>query len=379
MNSLEKRLIKRIESSFREATPGIVFEVFHMGKKKAHVELGKVYPYYDWASLTKIVFSASTWMFALDEKRFKLDQPITDFVPWYFSAAPKKFWRVQDLMSHSAGLEWWQPFYNSLETPCVNPIENWQLLKNILRTQMEDQKAGRGHKPLTKEGTPLVLSPRSQPKSIYSDLDLFILGIALEEVMQKPLHEIANETLDRLGLVETGYLYNNHPAGPRDLYAPTESKAFYGATRAGEVHDENTWALGGVAPHAGLFGPIDDLSEYGLLLRGSYFDKLSKNDSKRFASHKTARRFLKRAVPKEIGDWGSLFMLPSKVGPTCGPKFSSSSVGHTGFTGTSLWFDPKKDLLVTALSNRVHPTRDNWNIRSLRPLLHTAAVEELGL
>ena len=379
MNPLEKRLTNIIAPVFKEATPGLVFEVHHKGKLKAHVELGKTSAYYDWASLTKIVFSASAWMFALDEKKFKLDDSVSKFLPWFYSGAPKKFWRIQDLMTHSAGLEWWKPYYSMIKAPGKNPELNWKALKEILRTEMENQSSGRVHEVKTKEGTLLKLDPKKQPKSVYSDLDLLILGAALEEVHQKPFHEIASEVLDRLGLIESGFHFANQPAGPRELYAPTEAKAFYGETRAGEVNDENTWALGGVAPHAGLFGPIDDLSDYGLLLRGSYFDDLSKTDSKRFASPKTTRKFLKRSVPVEIGDWGLLFMMPNKEGASCGPEFSSSSVGHLGFTGTSLWFDPKKDLLVTVLSNRVHPTRDNINIRLLRPLLHTAVVEELGL
>lgn len=379
MNSLEKKLSKIIEPVYKEATPGIVFEVIHKGKKKAHIELGKTFPYYDWASLTKIVFSASAWMFALDEKKFKLDDPIQEYLPWYYSGAPKKFWRIQDLMTHSAGLEWWKPYYSMIKKPGENPEQNWQQLKNILRSEMEAQKDGHVHEVKTKEGTLLKLDPKKQPKSVYSDLDLFILGAALEEVYQQPLHEIASQTLDRLGLVESGFHYRNQPAGPRELYAPTEAKAFFGETRPGEVNDENTWALGGIAPHAGIFGPIDDLTDFGMLLRSSYFGELTKNDSKRIAKTSTVRKFLKRSVPAEIGDWGLLYMMPNKVGASCGPKFSMSSVGHLGFTGTSLWFDPKKDLVVTVLTNRVHPTRDNIKIRELRPLLHTSVVEALGV
>ena len=133
MNSLEKRLIKYLEPVYQEATPGLVFEVHHKGTKKAHVELGKVSPYYDWASLTKIVFSATAWMFALDDKKYKLDDSINKYLPWFYSGAPKKFWRIQDLMTHSAGLEWWKPYYSMIKNPGQNPQASWQQLKNILR------------------------------------------------------------------------------------------------------------------------------------------------------------------------------------------------------------------------------------------------------
>src|SRR5690606_36055735 len=115
---------------------------------------------------------------------------------------------------------------------------------------------------------------------------------------------------------------------------------------------------------------IDDLSRWGLLLRASI-----RGERKGFVSEKTARLFTKRAIPGSRGDWALGFMMPSKGTASCGPLFSADSVGHTGFTGTSLWYDPRKDLLVTILSNRVHLTVENTEIRNLRPLIHTWIVE----
>ncbi|MGZ3723862.1 MAG: serine hydrolase, partial [Bdellovibrionales bacterium] len=133
----------------------------------------------------------------------------------------------------------------------------------------------------------------------------------------------------------------------------------------GEVHDDNTWALAGVAPHAGLFAPIEAVSDWGLKLRAAVL-----HDSKRFGDPKMVRRFVTRQIPPQVGDWGLCFMKPTKGAASCGRYFSPKSFGHTGFTGTSLWMDPIHDVLVVILSNRVHPTRDNKSFALLRPKLH---------
>lgn len=95
------------------------------------------------------------------------------------------------------------------------------------------------------------------------------------------------------------------------------------------------------------------------------------------ASAKTADKFLRRAVPEKLGDWALGYMMPSKKNSSSGQYFSKESVGHTGFTGTSLWFDPKKDVAIVILSNRVHPKRSNQRFRKLRPQIHDVIIEEL--
>jgi CubicO group peptidase (beta-lactamase class C family) len=364
-------MTQKVAQSWQGVTPGFQIQMFLKGQKKIDLSFGETYPYYDWASLTKIVFSASQLMMAYDEKRFRLEDPIQKWVPWFRSGAPASSQRLKDLMTHSAGLDWWRPLYKQLEIPLTRsaksqrllwPQKNWQQLRPLLKKKMS---------------RPSVLVPEDSYKkqSVYSDLDLFILGYAMENFCKLSLQELAVQTMDRLGLKETSFHFANQPLHARKLYAPTESEAFYGATRAGEVNDENTWALGGVAPHAGLFGPISDLSRWGLSLRSTYFGKKQKH----FASPETVRLFTKRAVPRKVGDWALLFMMPSKGKASCGRLFSPQSVGHTGFTGTSLWFDPKSDCLVTILSNRVHPSRENEAFKTYRPQLHNWALESVGL
>jgi CubicO group peptidase (beta-lactamase class C family) len=139
----------------------------------------------------------------------------------------------------------------------------------------------------------------------------------------------------------------------------------------GEVHDENAWALGGVASHSGLFGDVQSVSNWALYLREAVLN------GTRQLSPSVARLFSKRSLPKEKGDWAVGFMMPSAEGSSAGHRFSKSSIGHTGFTGTSFWWDPKADILVVLLSNRVYPTRENASFVKLRAVIHDMIYEEL--
>ena len=366
MNRLEKILSAKIGESWRGATPSLQVQVHQKGKKRIDLRYGPVYAYYDWASLTKIVFSSTLLMRAFDEKRFQLNDPITKFVPWFESGAPAGARRMRDLLSHSAGLEWWQPLYKDLKTEGqrkLNPERQWQTLRGVLEQKMHAYAK-----------TPATLATNGKVKSVYSDLDLFVLGYAIEAMFETTLQELASEWIAQQGLKDTFFHFGNQPMhADRKQYAPTEVEAFHGQTRPGEVHDENTWALGGVSPHAGLFGPLEDLSQWGLWLRKSYLGTTTRG----LPSAHAVKTFTTRAIPRAQGDWALLYMMPTKGSASCGALFSSKSVGHTGFTGTSLWFDPKADCLVTVLSNRVHPSRANEAFRAFRPQLHTWIAQTL--
>jgi CubicO group peptidase (beta-lactamase class C family) len=140
----------------------------------------------------------------------------------------------------------------------------------------------------------------------------------------------------------------------------------------GEVHDENAFALGGVSGHAGLFSTAPDLAAFcQMQLNGGVY-----------AHH----RILKRATiaqftkPQQLsGGTRTLGWAVPTEGGSSGHYFSKNSFGHTGFTGTSIWIDPDKQLFVVLLTNRVHPTRENTQIQQVRPALHDAIVQALGL
>jgi CubicO group peptidase (beta-lactamase class C family) len=134
----------------------------------------------------------------------------------------------------------------------------------------------------------------------------------------------------------------------------------------GEVNDENAWALGGAAGHAGLFGTAEAVGVFArAVLRTLAGDRL-------LALQATLRGFAARTgVPGSSRALGWDTMLPTS---SCGTRLSATSIGHTGFTGTSLWIDWERDLYIVLLTNRVHPTRDNERLRAIRPRLHDAVV-----
>ncbi|MCB0342576.1 MAG: beta-lactamase family protein [Pseudobdellovibrionaceae bacterium] len=336
---LEQKIIEFTGDHWQEYTPSLQVSGFFEGRKKINLKMGPDYEFYDLASLTKVIFTVSAVMRLVDDG-FNLKQSVSGLLPW---------WRHQNvtvthLLSHTAGLTWWKPFYKTINRR-TKPSQRWASLKGELAKQ-----------------TPCI-----ETEPLYSDLDFLLLGFVLEAVTGQTLKELWEDQAVRLGLGQTHFNYCNKPRYERSLYAPTESCSWRNRSLRGEVHDDNAWALGGVAPHAGLFGPIADVEKWGLELRKSYY---SSRGSK-LARSGTVRRFTRRCA----GDWGLGFMKPTEGRSSAGQYFSSSSFGHTGFTGTSFWFDPRRDFMVVILSNRVCPSRENKKFIELRPKIHDFSWE----
>jgi CubicO group peptidase (beta-lactamase class C family) len=203
---------------------------------------------------------------------------------------------------------------------------------------------------------PLVYEPRTA--SVYSDPGFMLLGFAIENAAGAPLDRQFDAWRDReLGPdVELRY---RPDAVWRDRIAPTENTAT-GDERRGEVHDENAAALGGIAAHAGLFGTAAAV--------GACARWWMRSPSLPLFATKTTVANSSRAL-----GWDT--MLPTS---SCGTKMSPSAIGHTGFTGTSMWIDAANDLYVVILSNRVHPNREGEGIQEVRRALHDAIVTGLG-
>jgi serine-type D-Ala-D-Ala carboxypeptidase len=355
MNAFERKLNRRfaeLESGedrtalgpLKSITPGVVIDVHVKGKRAGTLRVGKTYPYYDLASLTKILFTSSVAIHYFSQNKKALDLSIARTLPWWHrSTTPRA------LLSHTAGLEWWIPMYKKLKGP-LDPDARWEQMKKQLAK----------------------VKPERRKQAVYSDIDLWMMGAYLEASTGRSLLEMWEANADRLDLKNMFFHPRNKPKYARSRYAPTEKCKWRGKTLQGEVHDENTWALGGVAPHSGLFGTIESVSDWGLKLRKAW-----REESDLFGDTKMVKHFTARRVPREIGDWGLGFMKPSKGKASCGKYFSLNSFGHTGFTGTSLWYDPKADLLAVILSNRVHPTRENQKFVKLRPVIHNWIVESL--
>ena len=284
---------------------------------------------YDLASLTKVIATTALMAGEIESGRMRLTDRVRRWVAAW-TGEDRQSVTLQDLLEHASGLPAHRPYYQS--------------------------RRGRASFELAICEEPLDYLPRA--RSIYSDPGFMLLGFAMEHAASVPLNRQFDAWREREldNDVELRFL---PPADWRERIAPTENTP-RGEEQRGEVHDENTAALGGVAAHAGLFGTA---AAVGACAR--WWMRLPA--LKRFAT--------RSAVPGSSRALGWDTMLPTS---SCGTKLSAGSIGHTGFTGTSLWIDPAKDLYVVILSNRVHPSRDNYEgIRKIRRALHDAIVTDL--
>ena len=272
---------------------------------------------YDLASLTKVTATTTMAMILVDEGRLDINKPVSAFLPEFHGGAKDKV-TVWHLLTHSSGIDWWAPLYKEIKGKDA-------YLKRIMAMD-------------------LVYEPGA--KSVYSDLGEILLGEILERVAGQDLDSFARTRIfGPLGMTDTTYLPDRELL-PR--IAPTENDAWRGRLVHGEVHDPNAYALGGVAAHAGVFSTAPDMARFAqMLLDGGVLEH------HRIVSRETIERFTKRAgVPDSSRALG--WDTPSETS-SAGSLFGPRSFGHTGFTGTSIWVDPDRQLFVVLLANRVHP------------------------
>jgi CubicO group peptidase (beta-lactamase class C family) len=222
---------------------------------------------------------------------------------------------------------------------------------------------------------PLVYKPGCQV--IYSDLGYMLLGLIIEQIAGIDLDEYFKKMiLETLGLAE--HLFFN-PLGsakhPVAEFAPVEDCPWRGRILQGEVSDENCWAMGGVAGHAGLYGDINGV----LALTGLLMDIWLGKRKHPHINSRDLLNFLERRTDIKGNTWALGFDTPTPGKSSSGKYLSTTSVGHLGFTGTSFWIDPERALAIVILSNRVHPSRDNELIKEFRPAFHDRVVELLGM
>jgi CubicO group peptidase (beta-lactamase class C family) len=340
---------------YDSASPGAVVGISIHGRHYFHASghLGVGVPavpdsstVYDLASLTKVIGLTTAMMIAVDEHRIELDAPIQRYVP-AFQGKNKEQVTVRHLLTHSSGLPAWRALYR--------------------------QATSRADAYALADTTPLDTLPGS--RFVYSDLGAIVMAQALESVYHERLDSLLQRRLfGPLGMDDTRYL-------PPDCWiphiAPTENDPWRGRTLRGEVHDENAARLDGVSGHAGLFSSARDLLTFGdWLLEG-------------LGSHDTSAAYVwppppvsERAfVMRQDIPGGSSRALgwDTPSGLSSGGKYISRehSFGHTGFTGTSIWIDPTRDLVIVLLSNRVNPTRDNDRWGPVRRNVADRVVEAL--
>lgn len=305
---------------------------------------------YDLASLTKPVVTTTAVMMLVADGLLNLDAPVARYLPEWTQAAksdPNPDWRarvtVRELLRHTSGLPAHREFY----------------------------KEAAGYRAVLARVVAEPLSSEPGTKVEYSDLGFILLGEIVQRLTGISLDKFAKlRIFDPLGMEDSMF----QPAKSlRARIAPSEDDAsFRKRLLQGEVDDANAWAMGGVAGHAGLFSTAQDLAVFAqMLLNGGIY------------SH---RRLLTRALidqftaRQEISNSARALGWDVPTEPSSsGRYFSPRSFGHNGYTGTSLWIDLERDLFVILLTNRVNPTATNEKIRQVRPALHDAIIEALGL
>lgn len=324
----------------------------------ASVKLDTVY---DLASLTKPLATATAILTLVQQGLLAIDDRLEQILPELRGSSIGGA-TVRHGLTHSTGLPGWRPFYERLES--IRELPSGE----------SDDAARRAVLQYVRE-EPLIYPTGS--RSLYSDLGFMLLGIAIERVSGVPLDAYCQRNVfDPLGAQALGFLPTRNPSARAKIFgnssevAPTEQDTWRGRVLCGEVHDENAYALGGVAGHAGLFGTgpaVLALSEAWLEGYQGRGEILSPDLVRQFASRQ-------RDIPDS--SWALGWDTPS-VPSSSGTLFSDSSFGHLGYTGTSLWIDPSRDLEVVLLSNRVHPTRRNERIKGFRPMIHDLIVRSL--
>jgi CubicO group peptidase (beta-lactamase class C family) len=355
-----------LEGIQTQVFPGSVLFVRHQGQICFHRAVGltsglpdahPVQPQtiYDLASLTKPLATTSAILLLVQDGLLDLANPIEELLK---ETKGIQLGRValKDVLCHQSGLPAWRPFYQSFP-----PV----LLSNALSRQER-----------VKAFLDLILNEPveilSLPQSVYSDLGYMVLGFVVERITNQSLADFCQSRIfDPLQARPLGYrgqTSNKETGSPIGDWAPTEQDPWRGRLLQGEVHDENAFALGGIAGHAGLFGTAEAVGQVTQAWLEGYQGKPGLFDS----------HLVNRFVTAQPGtSWALGWDTPSQPSSS-GQWFSPESFGHLGFTGTSIWIDPVREVEVIFLSNRVHPTRDNQAIKAFRPKLHDAIIQELS-
>ena len=313
--------------------------------------------HFDLASLTKILATTTLAMVKREQGQLDLDETLSELLPEECKGnSSLAEITVRSLLSHSSGMPAWLPFYEKLiqrfgrQLPAISLSER----KNFFDRELYAVKC----------------IPAQAGTVVYSDLGFLILERVLSSNFERDVEKIWKQI--------NGLQFHYRPVvsdavssrlavkAHHESVAMTELCPWRGLLQ-GQVHDDNTWSRGGVAGHAGVFGRLEDVK----LWIASIFSLAIVNETtlREFTSENT----LAKGPRKALG-----FDLPSSDGSgSTGLFFSKNSVGHLGFTGTSLWVDLDSGVYAVLLTNRVHPNRHDVRIRALRREFHQRVRGEL--
>jgi serine-type D-Ala-D-Ala carboxypeptidase len=333
------------------AFPGAATAVTHHGRLVAFQGFGrftyephspqvKAETIFDLASVSKAIATTTMAMLLYERGKLDLEAPVVSILPEFGASDNRDGATVRMLLAHSSGL----PGY-------VRLFEKARTREELVRAAMQ---------------TPLISKPGTRAE--YSDVGFIILGELLAQVANEPLDAFCRrEVFGPLGMENTCF---NPAAGLKLQIPPTEDdRTFRHRMIQGEVQDENASVMDGVAAHAGVFAPAEEVAVFAHAMLNGGGPMLRPETVAQFTSRQSSPAGTSRAL-----GWDT----PSQPSQS-GKYFSERSFGHLGYAGTSLWIDPEKQLSVTLLTNRTWPDRSNQKIKEVRPRFHDAVVEALGL
>ncbi|MBX6422336.1 serine hydrolase [Thermosulfurimonas sp. F29] len=304
----------------------------------SHREPNDTETLYDLASLTKPLATTLALMKLRAEGRISLSAPLKCFFPEeFFGNDTFREISLREVLSHGAGFPAWRPYFRKLQERPLR--ERREALVRLILSETQAYQPGE--------------------RELYSDLGFFLLGEVIVRITRTPLERYVENVYGELGIPEL--LFRPlHKGIPRERIAPTEFLPSAGVFLRGEVHDENTRALGGVSGTAGLFG-----TARGVARLLSVFLEVWQGGKRGFLTRELLEEFW--CFRRPGGTWALGFDRPSPTGSSAGPLFPRRALGHLGYTGCAFWLVPEEGWGAVLLTNRVHPSRENRRIRSFRP------------
>jgi len=320
---------------------------------------------FDLASLTKNLATTTAIMLLVGDEKIALDDPVAQYLPT-FAERDKEEVTIRHLLTHSAGLKPWRGYHETLlekqrrtgQSNLATPEGKAWIVDRVLRS-------GLVHEP--------------GDAAVYGDLDFIVLGALVEAVAGEPFEHFCSERIFKpLGMNDTYFIplaggleaSSGLSESQRRKIAATENCPWRKRILWGEVHDPNAFAMGGVAGHAGLFAPADDVMRFAQAFLDSWHGRSDVLPSA------LVKQFSARQEIPEKSDWALGWDTPTEGQSSSGQYFSRDSVGHLGFTGTSLWIDLERELIVVMLTNRVHLIAKRSHF-GLRPQIHDLIYEGL--
>jgi CubicO group peptidase (beta-lactamase class C family) len=290
---------------------------------------------YDLASLSKVVSTTTLALWLVEQRRWKLSDHVARWLP----GLTRDDLTIEQLLTHTSGLIPHRPFFHLGRDPLA------------IRKAVYAEVA-RGGAP---------------GEVVYSDLNFMLLGWAVARCAKRPLERLFHDVVaDPLGMIETRY---RPPARYRERIAATERNGDQRLTKElvwGDVHDGNAWALGGVAGHAGLFAPTDDLIRFVQSMLRSR------------GSHVLSAATIATISRKPVGHQPTVRGLGWRLDPDAWGPWPTGTLWHTGFTGTSLLVSPPANLGVVLMTNAIHPIRQLERYEQLRATIHSTIAKAVA-